>query len=286
MSQFRNWRLWVALGALSTLLLLAAGIAQVEFSQGFRLARTPVPNNPASPSFPQTENSDKGNEILMLVLWVALVASVLSIVLWPKNLKETLQRAVTMAVWVLAIYLIITRFAQPPVPNQGEGSGGRSDLPTVNPKELIPGWNEMQVPLWFTLLILAGASLLVALGIVLVRRYWRQHARLSLQDVADVAGQAAQELRAGADLRNVVLHCYREMSVLLSEQKKVKLRPAMTAREFERRLQTLGVRNEHVHRLTRLFEGVRYGYDETKETDEHEAVACLEAISNEYKHAG
>jgi hypothetical protein len=139
----------------------------------------------------------------------------------------------------------------------------------------------VQIPWWLVFLAAVGVIGLITVSVLLIRRAWRRRAD-PLQSLADLAGQAARELRSGGELRNVVLRCYREMSARLSERQRISLRQAMTAREFERDLLATGVRDEHVHRLTRLFEGVRYGRHSVGPQEEAEAVACLEAIEREY----
>jgi hypothetical protein len=52
----------------------------------------------------------------------------------------------------------------------------------------------------------------------------------------------------------------------------------MTPAEFASRLQEAGLPGDAVRRLTRLFEGVRYGQRKVGPKDVNEAVACLTAI--------
>jgi hypothetical protein len=80
-----------------------------------------------------------------------------------------------------------------------------------------------------------------------------------------------------------VLRCYREMSQILSEQRGVARPRDMTPREFEQQLATVGLRDEHIRRLTRLFERVRYGARLAGEHEEREAVDCLSAIARAYE---
>ncbi len=52
----------------------------------------------------------------------------------------------------------------------------------------------------------------------------------------------------------------------------------MTPAEFATRLENSGLPSDAVRRLTRLFEGVRYGLQKTGPTEINEAVACLTTI--------
>ncbi len=288
----KRWRFWLPLLAILALVVLAAGLSQMQFGSGFKIessADSPDAPNALAPtnSSPSSE-TDTGKEIVVIFLWAFLIASILSIILWPESLKETLKRALTATVWVMAIYFVYSHFRRQDASNR-VGSLGDSSQTVVTPQEALPGWNETQVPFWFTLLmvllIVGGIAATIA-AFFFIRRFWKFYRQDTLlEDVAGLAERAAHDLRAGAALRDVVLRCYHEMSLLLSQQKKIALSKAMTAREFEQRLQTLGVRNEHVKRLTQLFEKVRYGRTEPSELEEREAMACLDAISKAHKPA-
>jgi hypothetical protein len=52
----------------------------------------------------------------------------------------------------------------------------------------------------------------------------------------------------------------------------------MTAREFQRRLGRIGIPEEPVAQLTKLFESVRYGSKETGPEEERLALRSLSAI--------
>jgi len=100
--------------------------------------------------------------------------------------------------------------------------------------------------------------------------------------VHDDVAVLLRDLEAGGDLKNIVLRCYRDMSRVLSEQRGIERELSMTPREFERQLQAAGLRDEHIQRLTRLFEQVRYGPQQADPQQEREAAACLQAIVRTY----
>jgi hypothetical protein len=291
MTYLKRWRHALPILTLVALIILAAGLSQVQFGNGFKIASeaesTSSPNASASLPNAPPGGVDAGKEIVIVLLWGFLVASILSIILWPDNLKETLKRALGATVWLVAIYFVYSQLRR----QNGQGRSGPLDGPsdTVNPQDVLPGWNEAQVPFWFTLLILAlivGGIVAILVGFFLFRRFWKAEPEDHLlHEVAEAASRAAHDLRTGTQLRDVVLRCYHEMSLLLSQKKKIALGAAMTAREFEQRLKILGVQNEPVHRLTVLFEKVRYGRAEPSEGEEGEALACLDAIAKTYKPA-
>jgi hypothetical protein len=68
----------------------------------------------------------------------------------------------------------------------------------------------------------------------------------------------------------------------LSDHQNIRRQKAMTPREFEIHLADAGVSSEHVQRLTRLFENVRYGDTTASEREKREALDCLNAIARTY----
>ena len=286
MGLLKSWRLWVPLAAIGVLVVLAAGLSQLEFQNGFMMKNPGAQNTPEAPTNPSpmdnAQSPDSFKEIFVFVIWGLLVVSILATFLWPQNLREILHRAIATAVWVAAIYFFVSRLRSLSSSDNTPRTAG-SDQPVIDPQELIQRASQTHIPPWLIFVLIVIVLGTMALGIFLIRRYWIARRRNFLEDLAGLAERAAHDLRAGGDLRNTVLRCYRNMSLLLSEQKKVTIRQAMTAREFEQRLNVLGIRDEHVHRLTRLFEGVRYGRHEASEAEEREAITCLEAISKEYK---
>jgi len=73
------------------------------------------------------------------------------------------------------------------------------------------------------------------------------------------------------------------MSRLLSERFHLEVSRAMTAREFERRLTQIGVHEEHISRLSRLFEWARYSAGRPTLEQEREALQLLEEITRIYE---
>jgi hypothetical protein len=96
---------------------------------------------------------------------------------------------------------------------------------------------------------------------------------------------AIADLQSGSDLKDTVLRCYVRMSQVLSEQRGITRPLDMTPREFEQQLAAVGLRDEHIGQLTRLFERVRYGARPAGEREEREALACLTAIAHMYRRA-
>jgi hypothetical protein len=109
---------------------------------------------------------------------------------------------------------------------------------------------------------------------------WRlvRRPRDPLVGITRQARAALNDLQGGVDLRNVILRCYFEMCQVLNQQRGIQREQGMTPREFEGQLVGLGLPEEPVKQLTRLFESVRYGAREPDEQAERIAEGCLNAI--------
>ena len=93
---------------------------------------------------------------------------------------------------------------------------------------------------------------------------------------------ALTALDEGSALHDVILRCYADMTALLAREGRAHRHRAMTPRDFQAHLADLGMRDEPIRRLTRLFEQVRYGGTDATSVDEQEARFCLQAIVAAY----
>ena len=73
------------------------------------------------------------------------------------------------------------------------------------------------------------------------------------------AEKAWQALITGLDLKDVIVKCYRQMSLALEKEQGIERKDFMTTREFENLLEAAGIPHDPIHQLTQLFEAVRYG---------------------------
>ena len=158
------------------------------------------------------------------------------------------------------------------------GDREKKGLPAALPSALPP--HEPQSREWVVIPI--AALLAVGLGVTLWRLLTRQpeKERLEGADVSRMVAQAVSDLEKGEELSDIVLRCYREMYRILG--RKATLRREMTAREFVRQLDQVGVRGEEIESLTKLFERVRYGRLGTGPAERAEAIALLKAIETRY----
>jgi hypothetical protein len=273
----------LAVAMAAAVLLLAPSLSQVGFEAGKHLSSSQeeAPESRAEPSF----NLDLFWRVMSWTFFILLPFSIVAAFIWPENFKYALIRAVVLVLFLIMLFFTIRALrgfieqllsALQNLGNPGVGpseSGGVEELPL----------GSVSAPRWAIFPFLLGGLALLTLAGWWLRRLWRRgRAERSLLELAALAEDAAEELAAGGDLRNVVLRCYREMSRLLSERQQVPFHKAMTAREFEERLRAAEVQDEHVGQLSRLFEEVRYGGRESGEREEQNALQCFRAIERAY----
>jgi hypothetical protein len=126
---------------------------------------------------------------------------------------------------------------------------------------------------------LVGIGLLVTGGLIV---YWiirsNNNQKTTVARVGLEAEKAWQELKIGLGLKDVIIKCYRQMSLALEKERGIEREVFMTTGEFEDLLEAEGVPHEPIHQLTRLFETARYGNWQPNKADETQAIHCLEAI--------
>ena len=129
------------------------------------------------------------------------------------------------------------------------------------------------------LLWLVGIGLLVTGILIAIWIFGSPANRATTIDIVGLEAEKAwQELMAGLGLKDVIIKCYRQMSLALEKEQGIEREESMTAREFENLLQAAGVPYDPVHQLTQLFEAARYGNWQPNSIDEQKAIQCLEAI--------
>ena len=76
----------------------------------------------------------------------------------------------------------------------------------------------------------------------------------------------------------MIIRCYQQMSLAVQDDLGISRGEAVTAREYEERLQAEGVPADSVRQLTRLFETARYGCQPTSDAEEQSAIQCMSEI--------
>jgi hypothetical protein len=267
--------------ALLALVLLSASLAQVNLLPG-----RPLPLSSIWPAIesPQELGGAGGSVIVALMRGliglslVLLPVAVIYLIVSPQARKRFLTNLMIFLP-ILAFFYALTRLQL----GDGQGRQGEQQTPGQMPDgQMFTSFDDFVAhpPAWlfwlasFFLLILLSA--LVAVTVAILTR--RRAAPGALEQVAQQAEIALHALQAGADLRNVVIRCYLDMTRVLNEQRGIKRQAAMTPHEFQAHLERLGLPAWPVEQLTQLFEDVRYGALPPGEREAQLAVFCLQSI--------
>ena len=218
---------------------------------------------------------------IILIVCLALVPVSIVFHLWsPEGRRRLVGDLIALAL-ILALYGLLNR----PRPLGREGEVGAEGGAMAGPVRAAaaPPEAEAAPPAWLVRAIAIGLSLAaaapVAAGVAAALR--RRH-RLPayFAGLGEKAEDALASLRAGANLRDVIIRCYAEMTETVYRERGISRDGSMTPREFERVLETRGLPSEAVRRLTRVFEEVRYGGAAPGPESETDALALLEEIAS------
>jgi hypothetical protein len=263
------------------LLILAAGISGLEFRSGqpFSLSRQ--------------EEQGTGEALNMewvdLVLTLARVFLGLAVILMPlyviylffsRQARRDLMRLLAALVPLIALLLILSRLPQSQFMEEellGEGGPGFGD--EILPAPLVEF--VANPPNW--LINLVGVLLALVLtgivAIIIINRKRKPVKLMPFERLAQEAEEAISDLYAGRDLRETIIRCYRDMGLILDQERGIRRSDTMTTQEFEKLLQGKGLPDEPIHHITLLFEEVRYGNITPGEGDETRAISSLRRIA-------
>jgi len=269
-------------GAIMLLVLLVSGVHNLVLLPG-----KPIPNPLAATERPAAGGSASRPSGGTSEAWLVLAQSVLVVAILGVLIMAGISRRFRRQLLILGTVGIVLVFGLQwlplpridlPEPPQPQGNtGSTSTTPPEQPE--IPA---VHAPGWGAILVGVAAALLTT-GLVLLFLFklyprWRRGREGGvLDELGERADEAARRIRSGGDPREAVLRCYKEMSEILSRRRRVPNRADFTPREFAARLRQAGMADEHVDRLTAIFEDVRYG-GRSGEPFGREAAACLEAI--------
>lgn len=263
------------IGTLVAFILLTASLSNLELQPG-----TPFPGGIDSGNDVQSVSPLPPTQIYFIPLLRGIFALIFIVFLIDiaarlvvlVNIKRILQLAFALVILLLIVYMLPRITPVPPAyfPN---GSSAITTPPTFDyPVTPLGGPPRILIQL----VIIGIASGIGLLAFKVVKR-WRSSKRIE-DELLQEAEQAVNALQAGADLRNVILQCYFQMTRSLQEEQGLERDYTMTVQEFERWLGNLGVPSIPLRQLTSLFEKVRYGKQETNHTDEQIAIDSLNEI--------
>jgi hypothetical protein len=270
----------------ATLIFLAGALPSLTFEAGesfgfgdFILERLTQLRQPTEPV------TDGGSGSLVwaarCLFWVGLPLAIIYSIVSPEG-RRRLLRMLPIFIGILLLAYALNRIPREPqqqeieTPPMGGLPGQGFSMPPT--PEFIAN-----PPPWLLITVNALIGLLIAGAIWFIWRLFQRRKVESPQaHIVKEAERALIDLQAGKDFRNTIIQCYAAMSRVLKRDRHIARRRGMTVREFEAHLASTGIDDEYIHRLTRLFEGVRYGGNETRGRDEREAMDCLNAIIKAY----
>ena len=280
--------LLLSLAALATL-LLAGGLSGLQLRPGqpfpfwvnLVVALSPGSGLPAGTGWFESV----WRILITILLFVVMPLWLILFIISPRARKQMLTKLPAYLIWALLIYALSRAIQRlkPLQVNQNEAALVPAS-PVAGPGQNLPAPPTFVInpPQW---LIIGLSLLVIALLLAAAWFVWQRarHPHSSLKLVVLEAQQALEQLQAGHNMTDTIMRCYVEMNQVLSRQHGIHRHQAMTPREFEQYLAEIGLGDEHIGRLTRLFERVRYGGTNlTGEQEEREAVACLAAIVQAY----
>jgi len=273
----RRKRMWVIFFsglAVAAIILLSAGISGLELLPGRPFTLGEHAQNAFSGIGSESASPLEGFlravwSLAAIVCLVLLPISIVYFIISPKARKRILRDILSLAAFLIVYSILLVRRAQ--LAGASEAQASAAPATDLTPVEFAPPSEGLVF--WVSV----GLAAAVIAGGWFVWRRLRPKPS-PLQQLAQEAQAAIEELRAGGDWKNAVIRCYFEMSRALNDWQGIRRQRDMTPREFEKRLEQTGLPAEHIQRLTRLFEEARYSPKSPTEREEREAIACLTAI--------
>jgi len=277
----KAWILILAGLGVVALLVLASGLSSLDLNNqtNYALPTEQIDNSSAPNQAPDLSDFFRK---LWVAFFIMVPLSILYLILSPEARKRFLITLIPVLVMLLGLWYLNREFLNnyaeinsTPRASQAEGALGflKRDYTVLQP------FSPKSSPNWLIYILSLGVTLL---GVLALFWGWRMNKmrrqKQPLEQLALSAQDALEDIRAGGDLKEIILRCYQEMNQVASEKRAV-VRPGyLTPREFTQKLEAAGLPGEQVRRLTRLFEAVRYGAWQPGPRDEKEAIVCLETV--------
>jgi hypothetical protein len=282
----RSWLILTSALSLLALFALASGLRNLDFQPGHSFGGQAESLNlhlSVNQLVTQIESVPLWKRVLawaFLVFNVWLIARVL-----PPEMRKRLLLAfirITLFAWGL-FYLVSHDYIQIPDLHIGDPGQAFRNVPAGGADNGVPVFQPPQLASWTSFLVsLAVVAVLLALGWGVARAWPRRRTRdqraASLDEIGRIARSSLDGLSAGGDWQDLILQSYARMAEAVGARPRLKREDAMTPREFALRLERAGLPRQAVHRLTALFEAVRYGTYRSSPADANEAAACLSSI--------
>lgn len=262
-------------GALVSLILLAASLSNLQLHSGTTFLGGGNSDNTllsvdALPSL-QTHISPILQGFLALLFLILLVYVTARLIVFV-NLKIVLQSVLVMVILLTIVYIMPrTTLGQSTI---FPGEYSEITTPPAFTYPFTPLGEPPQILIW---LVIIGLGLGMSLSTIKIVKQRLDQTHIE-DELLQGAENAVNSLKAGMDLRSVIMGCYFQMTRSLQEEQGIERDFTMTVREFEHRLGDMGFPTVPVHQLTSLFERARYGNQPMRNNDEEIAIECLNEI--------
>jgi hypothetical protein len=266
--------------------IIAASLHQLELQPGMPLPSMDNGDVVIPPGEQELPIVFPVSDVLKVLFALILVGTILYVIYtsirgigWA-NVRTYIQPFIVITLIVGSIMFLIML-----LPKRQNALPTELPLPTNTPLVTSPLGPVPTSLLWLVGIVLLMSSILLGIWIFTPSR--RETTTIGL--VGLEAEKAWQALITGLDLKDVIIKCYRQMSLALEQEQGIERKDFMTTREFENLLEAAGIPHEPIHQLTQLFEAVRYGNWQPNLVDEQKAIHCLQAIvlySHDAKKAG
>lgn len=272
----KAWIILLAFAALIGLIVLASGLNGMKFDAPnmvrldnfFRLSNS---------SIPEDANQNHWLRYLIVGMFIMLFLVMLGPIR-PQTSKSLLMQLIRLLAFTVIAMVFLSRFAQnnPMFSEEGQTETGTGELgaqlPSLTPPQVTPQWE-----FWITALVVVVIG---AAAIILFNRYVDRWFRpkTGLEEIADIARSALDDLSKNKESRNVIIRSYTRMNAAVNQYRGIAREEAMTPAEFASRLEKEGLPADSIHGLTRVFEKVRYGGQSVSAEEVKEAKQCLTSI--------
>jgi hypothetical protein len=256
-------------------MILAASLPQLEFQPGMPLPSLEQSNVVSKPFEDEPYVAVPISDLFKGLFILALAGSILYLVL--RLMKGASWKDIGSYIQSLMIMLLIVGsffFMMLFLPRSQNSIALETNAPVVAQPIPSPLGPVPPLLVWLIGIVLSVSGILV--GIWIFGLSPRQAKTIDL--VGLEAEKAWQALKTGLELKDVIVKCYRQMSLALEKEQGIERKEYMTTREFEKLLGAAGVPSEPIHQLTGLFDAVRYGHWQPNPIDEQKAIRSLEAI--------
>ena len=255
-------------------MIIAASLSQLQLQPGMPLPRFSNGQVMAAP--------DKGDQFVsisaskFLIVLIGLMVAITTLYSIYKLLRGADWKNIAVAARsILFIGMIVCGILLLIMMVPGSESSAPVEIPPQTPEPLVasPLGTVPPVLIWAVGIGLLVMTALVGTWIITTSRQPKPIDLVGLE-----AERAWQALKTGLDLKDVIIKCYRQMSLALEKDRGIEREDFMTTGEFENLLETAGLPHDPIHQLTQLFDAARYGNWKPNPADEQKAIQCLEAI--------